>query len=87
MSLIRTIVSFDEPDYYALKQEAARTRRSFSAVVREAVKPAIKSKARSPEEVARIMAKTRELARRNAKYLKGFDGVKVIREMRDNAKW
>lgn len=87
MSLIRTIVSFNEDKYYALKQQAARKRQSFSAAVREIVEPRVESKRRSPEEVERIMARTRELAKRNAKYLKGVDGVKIIREMRDNAKW
>lgn len=87
MSLIRTIISFEETDYYALKEEAARRRKSLSAVVREAVKPVIKSQTRSPEEVERIMAQTRRHAKAMAKYLKGIDGVTIIREMRDNAKW
>lgn len=87
MSLIRTIVSFEEPDYYALKQEAAKSRKSFSAVVREIVEPAIESQTRSPEEVERIMALTRKHGKAMAKYLRGVDGVKIIREMRDNAKW
>lgn len=87
MGYMRTIVSFDEPEYYALKEEAARKRKSFSAVVREIVKPAVNNKGRSKQEVERIMALTRKHAKATAKYLKGVDGVKIIREMRDNAKW
>lgn len=41
-----------------------------------------KRKIRSPEEVARIMARTRELAKRNAKILKGWDSLKALREIR-----
>lgn len=87
MSLIRTIVSFEELDYYALKQEAAKRKKSFSAVVREIVEPVIENQTRSPEEVERIMSQTRRHAKAMSKYLKGVDGVKIIREMRDNAKW
>lgn len=85
MSLIRTIISFEEDQYYALKDEAAKKRQSLSAVVREKIPH--KNKVRSKAEVERIMAKTRKLAKENAKYLKGLDGVTIIREMRDNAKW
>lgn len=82
MSLIRTIVSFNEDKYYALKQEAARKRQSFAAAVREIVEPRIESKVRSKEEVGEIMARTRELAIRNAKHLKGWNSLKVLREIR-----
>lgn len=43
-----------------------------------------KKKEITPEE---LMARIRKHAKQNAKYLRGIDGVKIIREMRDNAKW
>lgn len=82
MSYIRTIVSFNEDKYYALKQKAASRRQSFSAVVREIVEPRVESRVRTKEEVERIMARTRELAKRNAKVLKGWDSLKALREIR-----
>lgn len=82
MGLIRTIVSFNEDKYYALKQQAARKRQSFSAAVREIVEPRVESKVRSKEEVERIMARTRALAKKNAKILKGWNSLKALREIR-----
>lgn len=89
MAYMRTVVSFREEEYDFLKENAAKKRQSMASLVREAVQEKMNhtKPGRSPEEVARIMARTRELGKRNAKYLKGVDGVKIIREMRDNAKW
>lgn len=78
-----TNIRIPEEDYLALKDEAARKRVSLSAVIRDKI--GAQPKTRSREEIDRIMAETRKLAKRNAKYLKGVDIVKVIREMRDNA--
>lgn len=81
-NFITTNIRLPEEDYLALKDEAARKRQSLSAVIRDKI--GSKPVTRSREEVDRIMAETRRLAKRNAKYLKGVDIVKVIREMRDN---
>lgn len=43
-----------------------------------------RKKSKSPEK---LMQEVMKLARENAKYLEGVDGTKIIREMRDNAKW
>ena len=63
-----------------LKAEAAKKRKSFSAVVREKVRP--KEKKRSKAEVEKIMAETEKLAKEISRYIKGFDSVKALREIR-----
>lgn len=85
MNYVTTNIRISEEDYLRLKDEAARTRKSLSAVVRSKI--STKKRVRSKTEVEKILAKTRRLARENAKYLKGSDGVAIIREMRNNAKW
>lgn len=85
MGYITTNIRFDEEEYYRLKAEATRTRKSLSAVVREKVKS--KQKAKSKAEVKRIMADLDKLAKENAKYTKGFDSVKALREIRYHGKW
>ena len=84
MSYLRTVVSFREEEYGFLKENAAKRRQSMAAVVREAVRDKMNQdkSARSPEEVERILAKTRKLAKENAKYLKGWDSLKALREIR-----
>lgn len=84
MNYVRTIISFEEDEYYALKHEAVKNRQSLSSLVREKVKV---SKKANSGDVEAILAETERLARRNAKSLKGLSGVEIIREMRDNAKW
>ncbi|MDO8657945.1 MAG: ribbon-helix-helix protein, CopG family [Candidatus Levybacteria bacterium] len=80
---ITTNIRLEEEDYLRLKEEAARTRKSLSAVIREKISED-RPKKKSPEK---IMHNLRKHARENAKYFKGVDGIKIIREMRDNAKW
>lgn len=84
MTYIRTVISFEEDQYYVLKHEAMQKRQSLSSLIREKVKGEKETKAR---DVDAILAETERLAKRNAKYLKGLSGVEIIREMRDNAKW
>lgn len=83
MGYVTTNIRLEEEDYLRLKAEAAKRRKSLSAVIREKIVPK-KKKEITPEE---LMARIRKHAAENAKYLKGADGVKLIREMRDNAKW
>lgn len=85
MGYITTNIRFDEEEYHRLKAEATKTRKSLSAVVREKVKS--KQKAKSKAEVKRIMADLDKLAKENAKYTKGFDSVKALREIRYHGKW
>lgn len=85
MNYITTNIRFEKDEYFKLKAEAAKRRKSLSAVVREKI--GLQEKNRSQVEVDRLMATLRRHAAENAKYLKGVDGTKIIREMRDNAKW
>ena len=85
MDYITTNVRFDKEDYMRLKAEAARNRKSFSAIVREKVKNPKKN--RSKAKVAKFLAKNDRLAREMGKKLKGFDIVKALREMRYEGKW
>ncbi len=82
---VTTNIRISEEDYLKLKEEAAKRRKSLAAVIREKI--GTKEKTRSKEEVAKFMAHLEQLRKENAKYFKGTDGTKIIREMRDNAKW
>lgn len=82
---VTTNIRISEEDYLRLKAEAARKRQSLSAVVREKIGE--KEKTRSKEEVAKFMAEIKKLGRENAKYTKGFDSVKALREIRYHSKW
>jgi hypothetical protein len=68
-----------------LKREAVKQRKSLSAVIREKV--GVSASIPSNDEIKKIMANLDVLARGNAKKIKGRNGVLIIREMRDNAKW
>ena len=85
VNYVTTNIRISEEDYLRLKAEAAKQRTSLSAVVREKIKS--KPKERTKAEVKKIMAETEKLARENAKYTKGFDSVKALREIRYNGKW
>ncbi len=85
MNYVTTNIRIPEDDYLRLKVEAAKKRKSFSAVIRDKI--GSKSNIRSKSEVEKIMAETRKIAQRNAKKLKGFDIVKALREMRYEGKW
>lgn len=87
--MIRTVISFEDEQFNVLKEQAFQQRKSFSALVREVIDEKInkRSQKRSKKEVEEFMARIRKHAAESAKYLKGVDGVKIIREMRDNAKW
>ena len=85
MNYVTTNIRIPEDDYLKLKEEAAKTRKSFSAVVREKIKS--KHKTRSKAEVKKLMADLDKLAKENAKYTKGFDSVKALREIRYHGKW
>lgn len=82
MNYITTNIRLPEEDYLRLKEEAFNRRRSLAALIRERVAP--RKKVKSTEK---LMQELRKHAEENAKYLKGIDGTKIIREMRDNAKW
>jgi len=79
-NFITTNIRLSEEDYLRLKDEAARKRTSLSAVIRDKI--GSKPETRSKEEVASIMDNIDNIARKNAKYTKGLDSVKALREIR-----
>lgn len=83
MNYVTTNIRILEEDYLRLKNEAAKKRKSLSAVIRERV--ATKKPRQKPSK--RLIEELREMAKNNAKYFRGLDGVKIFREMRDHAKW
>ena len=85
MNYVTTNIRIPEQDYLKLKEEAAKKRKSFSAVVRERIK--LKQNTTTKDEVKKIMADLDKLAKENAKYTKGFDSVKALREIRYHGKW
>ena len=84
MNYVTTNIRISEEDYLRLKAEAAKSRKSFSGVIREKIKPQKKVDKSSKKILARI----RQAAKRNAKYhVRGVDSVKIFREMRYEGKW
>ena len=86
MNYVTTNVRIPETDYLRLKVEAAQKRLSLAAVIRKKISTSYHPH-RSAAEVKKIMTAQAKLAKQNAKILKGVDSVKMIREMRDQAKW
>lgn len=81
MDYVTTNIRIPEEDYLRLKAEAAKSRRSLSAVVREKVGKRQKPK-RSKAEIEKLMRETDQLAKEIGRYTKGFDSVKALREIR-----
>lgn len=81
-NFVTTNIRIPEEDYLRLKDEAARERKSFSAVVR--AKIGVKEQRRSKAQAEKFMAEMRKLAKENAKYhqKKDQDAIKIFREMR-----
>ena len=83
MNYVTTNIRIPEEDYLRLKTEAVNKRTSLAGIIREKIQ---KKKVKKISSLA-LMERIRRHAHENAKYLKGFDGTKIIREMRDQAKW
>ncbi len=83
MNYITTNIRIPEEDYLRLKTEAVNKRTSLAGVIRERI-AGKKVKKVSSET---LMERIRRHAAENERYFKGSDGTKIIREMRDQAKW
>src|SRR3990167_10530967 len=84
VNYVTTNIRISEEDYLRLKAEAAKERKSLSAVIRGKLKVK-ETKKLSVEQLKRRIEKH---ARENAKYhVDGVDSVKIIREMRYKGKW
>lgn len=84
MDYITTNIRLPKEAYFRAKAEAARKRKSFSALVREKMK--MEEEKPTKAAVDRLMAETEKLAREIGKYTKGFDSVKALREIRYHGK-
>lgn len=80
MNYVTTNIRISEEDYLRLKEEAAKERKSLSAVIRERI--GSKTTKYSKAQVEKIMTELDEIAKQNARYTKGFDSVKALREVR-----
>lgn len=79
MNYITTNIRIPEDDYFRLKEEAARQRKSLSGVIREK----ISLKKERKKSAQWLLLKMRQLAVHNAKALKGWDSLKALREIRE----
>lgn len=85
MNYVTTNIRISEEDYLRLKTEAAKSRKSLSAVIRERLVSHKEKKQLSPEDkkkAKQLIKDMKERAEKNAKYFKGIDGVAIIRQMR-----
>lgn len=82
-SYVTTNIRISEEDYLKLKEEAAKKRKSLSAIIRTKIS-AEKPLENSPDEILKRIIKH---ASENARYLKGVDSTNAIREMRAHSKW
>jgi len=80
---VTTNIRILEEDYLKLKEDAAKKRTSFSAIIRDKISEG-KINDKSPDE---ILKRLRKHAVSNVNYLEGVDIVKTLREMRYQGKW
>ena len=87
MNWISTNIRFPEDQYRKLKLKALKERKSLAKIVREATSNVVfveqKPKKRI-KNVEKFMKEIEKIAKENAKYTKGFDSVKALREIRYN---
>ena len=85
MNYVTTNIRISEKDYLRLKAEAAKRRKSLSAVIREKISSG--DEKRTKVEVELLLQELDSLAEKNSKYFKGINIVKVLRSMRYKGKW
>ena len=81
MKWVTTNIRFSENMYMDLKLEAAKKRKSLAQIVREKI--AKKKTVSQKISVEKIMRDLDKLGKENARYFKGIDTTKIIREVRD----
>lgn len=87
MNWIATNIRFPEEEYQKLKIKAARERKSLAAIIREATAKVIEPEQRQKErelKAKKLITEVRKIGQEMAKYTKGFDSVKALREIRYN---
>lgn len=81
MNYITTNIRISEEDYLRLKAEAAKTRKSLSAVIREKI-GGMEQKY-SLDRTEALLQELDEVADKNSKRLKGWNSLKALRELRN----
>lgn len=81
MDYVTTNIRLLSDDYDRVKQAASREKISMAAYIRQTLAAAVSG----GNDVDQLMAETKKLAERNAEYLKDFDSLKVLRQMRESA--
>lgn len=84
MNYVTTNIRISEEDYLRLKAEAAKKRKSFSAMVRERL--TVQNK-HSELKMSNLWERRGRVAANLGKKFKDFDIVKALREMRYEGKW
>ncbi len=84
MNYVTTNIRISEEDYLRLKAEAAKNRKSLSAVIRDKIGST--EEKYSETQAESLLAELDSIAQKNAKYTKGFDSVKALREIRYKGK-
>ena len=79
---ITTNIRLNQDDYFRLKEEAVKKRKSFAAVIREKI--ATKKTEKSPVDMIKLV---RKHATQSSKYLEGVDIVETLHNARYNSKW
>lgn len=84
MNWVSTNIRFPEDQYRKLKIKAAKERKSLAKIVREATSGITVKEERLQKgvNVEKLMREIEKVAKENAKYTKGFDSVKALREIR-----
>jgi hypothetical protein len=74
-------IALSQEEYQELKAEAVSKKKSLNAVVKEKIVPEKKKKP-TKVKAGKLMKEIHQLAKEMAKYTKGFDSVKALREIR-----
>ena len=84
MNYIATHIRLPEDLHTKLKIKAAKEKKSLATVMREAGEKVIESQStkKGEERTQQLMKEIEDIAKENAKYTKGFDSVKALREIR-----
>lgn len=88
MDWIATNIRFPKDQYMKLKQKASEERKSLAAVVRKAaqsIEPLDNQEERK-RKAEKFIKEVEKVAKANARYTKGFDSVKALREIRYQAR-
>ncbi len=81
MSYITTNIRLPEEDYNRLKEEAAKQRKSFAAIVRDK----LSNKKNDNNLFQSLVSETKKVAETNAQAIGNWDSLQALREIRSNS--